>query len=305
MLISEVQLLMEEELVGDHHGVLLRALANYSLSKHGWLRDGKKMRACLDLHLLTLMDNIKMNRNSTRNVEKLLNFVRDGSAHYETVMNALIRKEVTKGLATIYIQSSVMRGRSDSMQKVAMYCNPSESELQEIVMPKVREMMEQESENARPRCAKSCPLCGITCNLCSGHSGRHETVHQMAGLAGWRRIKSEEIWRWSCYDSMVKGETFLHEGTVYNYNETEMVFPDWKKPAAVLDTHSLQVQEYIFYNHHDSLVKRYGMKPCTEMPTTYNHDIQMLHTTLRNVLQDDNYATLRETFEESIRNNTI
>ena len=84
MLVSELQRLLEAQLQNAHHELLVRVVVE-NLTNKSWLINSDAMRACLDLHLLILIQKNKF--------KLLITYVGDGRKHFQDVTDALIAQE--------------------------------------------------------------------------------------------------------------------------------------------------------------------------------------------------------------------
>ncbi|MCO5593058.1 hypothetical protein L7F22_047063 [Adiantum nelumboides] len=87
MLISELQRVLEDHLVATHHDLLVRAVVD-NLGNMNWVINWEAMRACLDLHLLILIEQERIN--------ELLVLAADGTEHFQVVTSALIGAEISR-----------------------------------------------------------------------------------------------------------------------------------------------------------------------------------------------------------------
>ena len=84
MLVSELERLLEAQLQNAHHELLVRVVVE-NLTNKSWLINSDAMRACLDLHLLILIQKNKF--------KLLITYVGDGRKHFQYVTDALIGHE--------------------------------------------------------------------------------------------------------------------------------------------------------------------------------------------------------------------
>lgn len=340
LLMIELQSLLLEKLEEAFKQRLVNNSAG-KLENAQWMYSWKGMRACLDLHLILLMES-----GQTSN---LLESVRDGSLHYSRVIPALIEDTIDTLYATSAsqfihdVQNSLKEAGSYALDAISVdsfidklvkslqqsspmlaakvhsiYRKPYEGyklnpdfysqqvpELcksvhdtlklkveggckgadKEMLVQKVRERLEQcSNENAATRCDARCATCGISCFLQYGHTTKHDTVHQPAGLSGWMAARGE-LSSSSCSQSVERDLRFWHEGKTHRYKDFETVFPGWKLPSSMADGGvSIRVREYIFYHYQQQLVNKYegGRNVCRHLPPEYQHDLALIRNDLRN-----------------------
>jgi hypothetical protein len=164
------------------------------------------------------------------------------------------------------------------------------SSISELVQKVKSRMIICESESARPRCEHMCPLCALTCIYSSGHSGKHDTVHQPQGLASFRYSDTKILVPESCTKcvALPTEPTFRAPKSGIDssvpYKEFEKHFPQWVLPTQFSSSGPVKLREYIFAHYQEALVQKYaGTKICPYIPTEYkNHNLKELRHELEN-----------------------
>jgi hypothetical protein len=164
------------------------------------------------------------------------------------------------------------------------------SSISELVKMVKSRMIICESESARPRCEHMCPLCAVTCIHSSGHSGKHDTVHQPRGLSGIYNYDTKSLVPESCTQcvALATEPTFraAHFGidSFVPYKDFGKHFPQWVLPTEFSSRGPVKLREYIFAHYQEDLVQKYwGTKICPDIPTEYkNHNLKELRHELEN-----------------------
>ena len=147
-------------------------------------------------------------------------------------------------------------------------------------------MITQNDPAALPRCDAHCPWCNSLCMETANHNTKlkpHDTLHQPDGLGGVHDRKERILLHTACskYEentNMFKGDKFLGQ-----FKDFETIFPGWMKPKF---KESWPLREYIIANYHKDIAKMYGVKPCSGMPTEYNHDLSCIRDHLQRQIQN-------------------
>ncbi len=163
------------------------------------------------------------------------------------------------------------------------------SSISELVKKVKSRMIICESESARPRCEHMCPLCTVTCIHSSGHSGKHDTVHQPKGLAGYVNTGTMSLVPESCTQSVARAKQRFRAprfgiDSYVPYKDFEKHFPQWVLPNEFSSREPVKLREYIFAHYQEDLVQKYsGAKICPYIPTEYkNHNLNELRHELEN-----------------------
>jgi hypothetical protein len=142
---------------------------------------------------------------------------------------------------------------------------------------------------ALPRCGASCRMCGSLCIETANHDTNlrpHDAIHQPAGVAGMHFIKSLKLNYLTCSQSYECDATFiLHETGqhVYKFRNFDKVFPGWKNPRI---NEELPVREYILATYNKDLAKKYKVKPCADIPSSFFRDLATVKEQLTRELQN-------------------
>lgn len=142
---------------------------------------------------------------------------------------------------------------------------------------------------AFPRCGASCRLCGSLCIETADHDTNlrpHDAIHQPAGVAGIHCSKSRTLFSETCSQSYECDATFrIHENDqqVFKYRNFDKVFPGWKNPRI---NEELPVREYILATHNEDLAKKYKMKPCADISSSFFRSLATVKEQLKRELQN-------------------
>jgi hypothetical protein len=166
-------------------------------------------------------------------------------------------------------------------QKVGEEINNVTSSISELVQKVKSRMIICDSESARPRCEDMCPLCAVTCIHSSGHSGKHDTVPQPQGLAGYHNSGTKSLVPESCTQCVALATEhkfrapYLWIDSFVPYKDFEKHFPQWVLPTEFSSRGPVKLREYIFAHYQEDLVQKYwGTKICPDIPTEYkNHNL--------------------------------
>jgi hypothetical protein len=166
------------------------------------------------------------------------------------------------------------------------------SSISELVKKVKSRMIICESESARPRCEHMCPLCTVTCIHSSGHSGKHDTVHQPKGLAGYHNTDTKSLVPESCTECVALPRDHRFNAPRFGidsyvpYKDFEKHFPEWVLPNEFSSPEPVKLREYIFAHYQEDLVQKYSeTKICPDIPIEYkNHNLNELVMSLRTTL---------------------
>jgi hypothetical protein len=153
----------------------------------------------------------------------------------------------------------------------------------------VKNMKALNDPAALPRCGASCRMCGSLCIETANHDTNlrpHDAIHQPAGVAGMHFIKSLKLNYLTCSQSYECDATFiLHETGqhVYKFRNFDKVFPGWKNPRI---NEELPVREYILATYNKDLAKKYKVKPCADIPSSFFRDLATVKEQLTRELQN-------------------
>jgi hypothetical protein len=167
------------------------------------------------------------------------------------------------------------------------------SSISELVQKVKSRMKICESESARPRCEHMCPLCAVTCIHSSGHSGKHDTVHQPQGLAGYHCSVTKSLDPESCSQFVAHPTEHSFTAPKFGidspvaYKDFEKHFPQWVLPTEYSSRGPVKLREYIFAHYQEALVQKYSeTKICPDIPTEYkNHNLTELRSELENTIK--------------------
>ncbi len=196
-------------------------------------------------------------------------------------------------LVDVYSQVEDVIDFSAVGQKVGEEINNVQPNLTSSISKLVKKVKSRmiicESESARPRCADMCPLCAVTCIYSSGHSGKHDTVHQPQGLAGFHKNDTKSLAPESCTQCVALTEPRFRDSYVgidsfVSYKDFDKYFPQWVLPTEFSSRGPVKLREYIFAHYQEDLVQKYPeTKICPDIPTEYkNHNLKELRHELEN-----------------------
>jgi len=217
-------------------------------------------------------------------------------------LTELLRKtspELAKNISLVDVYSQVedVIDFSAVGQKVGEQINNVQpnltSSISELVQKVKSRMIICEAESARPRCEHMCPLCGVTCIHSSGHSGKHDTVHQPLGLAGLHNYDTKFLVPETCAQCVaITTErnfraTSLGMDSFVPYKDFEKHFPQWVLPTEFSSRGQVKLREYIFAHYQEDLVQKYSKtKICPDIPTEYkNLNLKELRHELDNIIE--------------------
>lgn len=173
-----------------------------------------------------------------------------------------------------------------------------EDESQTIIESILDKMINNEkSEAVKMRCSEPCPICKMPCKRDLGHTNssddsirRHDCNHQPAGLGGigWERPERPgylQLTYKSCSNHAADNNQFEKEGKWYAFKTFANHFP-WLTPR--LTNEALhEVRQYIFYNYQQQLAAHYGLLPCSDIPSTFNHQLPALKLSLTKIINEN------------------
>jgi hypothetical protein len=220
---------------------------------------------------------------------------------FHDTLKELLRKispELAKNISLVDVYSQVedVIDFSTVGQKVGDEINNVQpnltSSISELVQKVKSRMKICESESARPRCEHMCPLCAVTCIHSSGHSGKHDTVHQPQGLAGYHCSVTKSLDPESCSQFVAHPTEHSFTAPKFGidspvaYKDFEKHFPQWVLPTEYSSRGPVKLREYIFAHYQEDLVRIYSdTKICPYIPTEYkNHNLNELRHELENTI---------------------
>lgn len=108
---------------------------------------------------------------------------------------------------------------------------------------------------------------------------KHDTYHQSGGLSGVHYHHDNTLDAETCATSVQKGHRFLFNQQWYSYQRFCDTYPEWKLPSHQI---RLKLREYIFCHCHKRIAEIHDLKPCSNVPSDFNHDL----TSIKNELME-------------------
>jgi hypothetical protein len=174
----------------------------------------------------------------------------------------------------------------------------SEDESASIIKDVLDKMINHEkNETVKMRCSEPCPLCKMPCKRDLGHTSssddsqrRHDCDHQSTGLGGgyWgdeEKPNYRELVYESCSNHVAAGNRFQKDGEWYSYKTFADHYP-WLTPRPTTEALH-EVRQYIFYNYQQQLAAHYNLRPCSNIPSTFNHPLSVLKLDLKKIINEN------------------
>ena len=137
-----------------------------------------------------------------------------------------------------------------------------------------------------PRCNSYCPICRSLCMEMANHDTEkqpHDTIHQPRGLVGVHHPTDGELITTTCSE-FKEHEGFFMDRRIdplhhrHSFKDFSQLYPGWKTPSIGQD---LQLRKYILATYNKDIAKKYGVKPCRDIPPNYSWDLYTIQEQLK------------------------